>query len=181
MCKVCPSSFSVSDRQTGCWCVSRPAAEELEVSSFAESYSSGPTRCGSLSNSCGRFCTKPYLSLPPAELPLKMLTVKVGGSQTEVEWITRVLQRAPHLTSFHLCGLRLATGWSQAKLLTTLSGTVQGQHPPVAPQRLSLQTKGLRLFSTSQSPTVSCGVSSWRTQSCLIVSLRSTTCCVPAA
>lgn len=63
-----------------------------------------------------------------------MLTVKVGGSQTEAGLITRVLQRAPHLTSFHLCGVRLAAGWSQAGLLTTLSGTVQAQHPPESPK-----------------------------------------------
>uniref|UniRef100_H3C1R2 Leucine-rich repeat-containing protein 41 n=1 Tax=Tetraodon nigroviridis TaxID=99883 RepID=H3C1R2_TETNG len=58
---------------------------------------------------------------PAAELPLKMLTLKVGGSLTEAELIQRVLRRAPHLASLHLCGVRLAAGRSQAGLLTTLA------------------------------------------------------------
>lgn len=78
----------------------------------------------SLANCCVKLCTKSSLNLPPAELPLKMLTVKVGGSQTEAELIARVLRRAPRLTSLHLCGVRLAAGCSQAKLLGTVSGTV---------------------------------------------------------
>lgn len=144
--KVCACILftAVSDSQTGCWCVSRPATEQLEVVALLLNPTSAVKRI-SLSDCC----VKSYLSPPPAELPLKMLTVKVGGSPTEAELITRVLQRAPHLTSFHLCGVRLAAGWSQAQLLTTLSGTVQGQQPPVARERVTLQTKGHLPFSTS--------------------------------
>lgn len=61
-----------------------------------------------------------------------MLTVKLGGFQTDVQLITSVLQRAPHLSHFHLAGMRLPTGSSQSILLTTLSGTVEAQHHPGA-------------------------------------------------
>lgn len=97
------------------------------------------------------------LNLPPADLPLKVLTVKVGGSPTEAGLIPRVLRRAPSLASFQLCGLRLAAGCSQATLLTTLSGTVR--------DLLHVSVRDLlnHRISTCQSPTLSYGVSSWRT------------------
>lgn len=69
------------------------------------------------------YVTLPYNRLP-AQIPLKTLTVKVGGVQTDVELITSVLQRAPHLSHLHLAGMRLPTGSSQSQLLATLSGTV---------------------------------------------------------
>lgn len=61
--------------------------------------------------------------LLPAELPLKKLTVKVAGLQTDRQFITPVLRRAPRLAAFHAEGVRLPTGSSQSQLLATLSGT----------------------------------------------------------
>ncbi|XP_029684586.1 uncharacterized protein lrrc41 isoform X2 [Takifugu rubripes] len=62
-----------------------------------------------------------YWTPESAQVPLEMLTVKVGGFQTDVQLITSVLRRAPHLSHFHLAGMRLPTGSSQSTLLTTLS------------------------------------------------------------
>ncbi|XP_070817188.1 leucine-rich repeat-containing protein 41 isoform X2 [Chaetodon trifascialis] len=56
-----------------------------------------------------------------SELPLEKLTVKVAELQTDLQFITSVLKRSPHLTSFHVAGMRLPTGSSQSQLLTTLS------------------------------------------------------------
>ncbi|XP_041791726.1 leucine-rich repeat-containing protein 41 isoform X2 [Chelmon rostratus] len=56
-----------------------------------------------------------------SELPLEKLTVKVAELQTDLHFITSVLRRSPHLTSFHIAGIRLPTGSSQSRLLATLS------------------------------------------------------------
>ncbi|XP_010755155.3 uncharacterized protein lrrc41 [Larimichthys crocea] len=56
-----------------------------------------------------------------SELPLQKLTVKVGDLQTDLHFITSVLRRSPHLTSFHVSGMRLPIGSSQSQLLNTLS------------------------------------------------------------
>lgn len=69
-------------------------------------------------------CIEKQLNLLPAELPLQKLTVKVGDLQTDLHFITSVLRRSPHLTSFHVSGMRLPIGSSQSQLLNTLSGNV---------------------------------------------------------
>ncbi|XP_070688597.1 uncharacterized protein lrrc41 [Pempheris klunzingeri] len=56
-----------------------------------------------------------------SELPLEKLTVKVAELQTNLHFITSVLRRSPRLTSLHVAGLRLPSGYSQSQLLTTLS------------------------------------------------------------
>ncbi|KAM8745100.1 uncharacterized protein lrrc41 [Acanthopagrus schlegelii] len=56
-----------------------------------------------------------------SELRLEKLTIKVAELQTDVHWITSVLRRSPHLTSFHAAGIRLPIGSSHSQLLTTLS------------------------------------------------------------
>ncbi|XP_044216488.1 uncharacterized protein lrrc41 isoform X1 [Thunnus albacares] len=61
------------------------------------------------------------LSEMSAELLLEKLTVKVAQVQTDVNFVTSVLRRCPHLTSLHVAGMRLPTGSSQSQLLTTLS------------------------------------------------------------
>ncbi|XP_034562899.1 leucine-rich repeat-containing protein 41 [Notolabrus celidotus] len=61
------------------------------------------------------------LSEIKADLPLEKLTVKVIEFLTDLQLITSVLRRAPHLTTLHLSGMRLPTGSSQSQLLTTLS------------------------------------------------------------
>ncbi|XP_041862545.1 uncharacterized protein lrrc41 isoform X2 [Melanotaenia boesemani] len=64
--------------------------------------------------------------LPPAESqvsawPVQRLTVKVHEFQSDLNFMTYVLRRSPHLTSLHLAGMRLPTGSSLSPLLTTLS------------------------------------------------------------
>ncbi|XP_068175188.1 leucine-rich repeat-containing protein 41 [Antennarius striatus] len=56
-----------------------------------------------------------------SELPLKNLTVKVTDLQTHLHPITAVLRRSPHLSLFHISGMRLTAGSSESQLLTTLS------------------------------------------------------------
>ncbi|KAM7388818.1 hypothetical protein PAMP_024965 [Pampus punctatissimus] len=56
-----------------------------------------------------------------SELPLEKLTFKVAQVQTDVNVVTSVLRRCPHLASLHVAGMRLPTGSSQRQLLTTLS------------------------------------------------------------
>uniref|UniRef100_UPI0037E92E7A uncharacterized protein lrrc41 isoform X2 n=1 Tax=Semicossyphus pulcher TaxID=241346 RepID=UPI0037E92E7A len=56
-----------------------------------------------------------------SELPLEELTIKVTELQTDLQLITSVLRRSPHLTALHLAGMRLPTGSSQSQLLNTLS------------------------------------------------------------
>ncbi|XP_060890859.1 uncharacterized protein lrrc41 [Labrus mixtus] len=55
------------------------------------------------------------------ELPLEKLTVKVTEVQTDMQLFTSVLRRCPNLTTLHVAGMRLPTGSSQKRLLTTLS------------------------------------------------------------
>ncbi|XP_029356296.1 uncharacterized protein lrrc41 isoform X2 [Echeneis naucrates] len=56
-----------------------------------------------------------------SELPLQKLTVKLTELQTDLQIITSVLRRTPHLTSLHITGMRLPTGSSLSPLFTTLS------------------------------------------------------------
>lgn len=72
----------------------------------------------------GAISVKYQHDLLSIDLPLEKLTLKVAGFKTEVDFITSVLQRSPHLTSLHVAGMRLQTVSCQSKLFTTLSGTV---------------------------------------------------------
>ncbi|KAM7012317.1 uncharacterized protein lrrc41 [Tautogolabrus adspersus] len=55
------------------------------------------------------------------ELPLEKLTIKVTEVQTDMQLFTSLLRRCPNLTTLHVAGMRLPTGSSQKRLLTTLS------------------------------------------------------------
>ncbi|XP_069544617.1 leucine-rich repeat-containing protein 41 [Brachyistius frenatus] len=56
-----------------------------------------------------------------SELHLEKLKVKITALQTDLQFMTSVLRRCPHLTSLHIAGMRLPSGQSQKQLLTTLS------------------------------------------------------------
>ncbi|KAM3620024.1 uncharacterized protein V6R79_017225 [Siganus canaliculatus] len=58
-----------------------------------------------------------------SELPLEKLTVKIADLETHLHFITSVLRRCPHLSSFSTAGLRLPLGFSQTQLLRTISAS----------------------------------------------------------
>ncbi|XP_029001811.1 leucine-rich repeat-containing protein 41 isoform X2 [Betta splendens] len=72
---------------------------------------------------CGQLPQKLFRSAEselPA-MPLEKLTVKLAEIQTDLQVVISVLKRCPHLTSFHVAGMRPPGGFSLGQLLTTLS------------------------------------------------------------
>ncbi|KAM9848526.1 uncharacterized protein lrrc41 isoform 2-T2 [Aulostomus maculatus] len=69
------------------------------------------------------FFWAPHFAVHPAESELRIekLTIKVAQVPTDLDYVTSVLKRSPHLASLHVAGLRPLTGSSQSQLLTTLA------------------------------------------------------------
>lgn len=81
------------------------------------------TSHGSSAGTLRRLCLDPLT----AELPLQKLEVKAAKVEADVDFLTSVLRRCPHLTSLHVAGMRVYPCSSQRQLLTTVSGNVSRQ------------------------------------------------------